>query len=295
MQKKTLLGITSLLGATFLYGFFGILTRLVGFKYPIFYLSFIRSTIATLLIILIFKLFKSQWVKIEKKDYLWIMLRTAAGMVSFCGSYIAMYYIPISTTYFIHYFAMLIASYFIGYLFFKEKINLIKIISVISAIIGLSLIYSFDVKGVKMIYVLCAFASGLGTAIWFIFAKKIPDKYSALQLNFLDNFFCIFIYCFLSLVIRESWIVPVFDKEMLGMLLFVLMFLLTSQLTVIGYRHLEVHLASLLMLFEILFGIILAYLFFNEIISFSALLGGGLIIGAIVLPQIKLKKSHVLS
>ena len=53
-----------------------------------------------------------------------------------------------------------------------------------------------------------------------------------------------------------------------------------------GFKHIDAQIGSLIMLSEILFGILIGYLFFKETITIFTLLGGIFIITAIVLPQI---------
>ena len=283
-------GILSLLGAAFVYGFFGILTRIVGFNLPVFYASWTRNLIGIPLLVLLFVLTKSKWQSINHQDALWIILRSLAGIFGYLGSYFSFYYLPIGTALFIFYAAVAIGGYFFGFLLFKEKLTPLKLASLFLAFTGLALIYRVNFDPKNLIYVFMALGAGLGTATWNVFAKKVSGHYSALQLNLID-FVIVFVFdLIVSLVIREKWPVPVFNTVWIASLLFVLMFVITGQLMVIGFKYVEAQIGSLIMLSEILFGIILAYLFFQEAISLFTLGGGLIVILAIALPEIRLIK-----
>ena len=68
---------------------------------------------------------------------------------------------------------------------------------------------------------------------------------------------------------------------------FGVMFLVTGQLMVYGFSNLEAYTGSLIMLSEILFGLIIGFLFYSEIPSTLTLTGGIIIILAMVLPETK--------
>lgn len=59
---------------------------------------------------------------------------------------------------------------------------------------------------------------------------------------------------------------------------------------VYGFKRVEAQIGSLILLFDIIFGIILGYIIFKESISFTALIGGSMILAAIILPNIRMKK-----
>jgi len=288
-QKETL-GILSILGSTFLYGAFGVFTRLIGYKIPLFYASFTRLLFAFLILFLI--LYSTKKIKpIKKEDYKWLILRSLAGIVSFVGFYISFYAIPIGLAYFIYYAGSTISSYFFGKVLFKEKLTKIKIISLILALFGLGIVYLSNIKlNSSSIYMLAALISGFGAAIWDSFSKKISGNYSATQLNMLDNFIDLPIMMLISFLLKETWVFPAFNLTWLFNLIFSITFIITGQLMIYGFKYLDVQIASLFMLTEILFGIIFGFIFYKEMITLTTLIGGIAIIVAIILPELKFKK-----
>lgn len=290
MKNKNLLGIGSLVSATFIYGFFGILTRIVGFTFALFFQNWVRNLLSVLLLIIPLVVFK-QWSNIRKKDFKWMVARSVAGIVCFIGSFVAFYFIPIGTAYFLFYGTMTTGCYILGAFLFKEKLTPIKILSLVLSIVGLLLIYSLNINLNKAIYIFAAIIAGLGSATWNTFSKKISGNYSALQLNFMD-FLLSFIICFvISFFLKEQWVYPTISKIWIANLLFVVMFLLTGQLMIVGFKHIDAQKGGLIMLLVILFGILFSYFFFKETISISTLAGGGIILLAIILPEIKWQRN----
>lgn len=288
-EQKETLGILSILGSTFLYGAFGVFTRLIGYKIPLFYASFTRLLFAFLILFLI--LYSTKKIKpIKKEDYKWLILRSLAGIVSFVGYYVSFYVIPIGLAYFIFYAGSIISGYFFGKVLFKEKLTKIKIISLILALFGLGIVYLSNIKLNPSIYMLVVLISGFGSAIWDSFSKKISGNYSATQLNMLDNFIDLPILMLISFLLKETWVLPAFNLTWLFNLIFSITFILTGQLMIYGFKYLDVQIASLFMLTEILFGIIFGFIFYKERITLTTLIGGIVIIVAIILPELKFKK-----
>lgn len=286
--KDKYFGASTLFASSFIYGFFGILTRTLGFDLPLFFQSWTRNLFMSL-ILFIPVLYLKKWKSLRKKHTLWIIARALGGLLGFVGSFISFYYIPIGTAYFVFYSGSTIGGYLLGRLLFNEKFTVIKISSLILSIAGLFLIYTLEFEIEKSLYILAALSSGFGSAIWSVFSKKVSHTYSALQLNFLD-FLLFFIMTFsLSVFLKEKWSMPSFSSPWIANLLFAAMFLSTGQLMIYGFKHLKAQTGSLIMLSEILFGITLAFLFYKEIPPISTFLGGIFIISAILLPALKFR------
>lgn len=288
-KKSKLVGVSSLLLATLLYSTFGIFSRVVAFNLPIFFQNWSRALLESLVLGL-FILFLKKWTKVSLKDFFWIALREIGAIFAFFGPYIAFLYLSFGTTYFVFYAGSTIGGYFLGKVFFKEKIDRQRIVSLFLALIGLCLIYSINISSGKTIYVLISFLGGLGVSIWNIFSKKISHKYSALQLNFLDLFLYFVIMFILSLVLREVWPAPNTSTPFVVNLLYAFIFLPTGQLIIYGFRHLDAHVGSLIMLTEILFGVFIGLFVYKESVSLMTWIGGILIVSSMILPEIKIKK-----
>ena len=290
-KKNKALGISSLLATTFIYGWFGIFSKLIAYDLPLFFSSFIRDILGIVILgVFLYIKRKSSYKKIANEDFIWIILRSIFGLISFFSSYIAFVYLEIGITYFIYFGAFVLAGYFLGLFLFKEKIDLIRGVALAFALLGLYIIYQINITPNSGLYILLAGLSGITGAIWNIFSKKVSDKYSALQLNFMDFVFFGSYVLILSILRAETWAIPQLSSVWIYNIIFGLSFVVTGQLVIIGFNNLDAQIGSLIMLTEILFGIILGFVFFQEIVTVLTLMGGLLIVTAVVLPELQLEQ-----
>lgn len=170
---------------------------------------------------------------------------------------------------------------------FKERLTPVKIVALVTAIAGLAVVYrgEFDITGI--FYLSLAFISGILASLWNTFAKKISEVYSATQLNFIDNLLFLIISLVLSLLLRERWVMVELSTIWAAQLLAGLGFAATGWLVVYGFKYLSAQVGSLVLLTEIIFGMILAWLFYGETVSLLSFVGGIMIVAAIVMPEYK--------
>ncbi len=283
--NNTATGILAILGATFLYGFFGILTRTIGTTFPPFFQAWIRN-LGALVVVGLILIFNRQWKKIQAKDWPWIIGRSATGLVAFFGSFFAFLYLPIGLAYFIFYGSATIFSYLVGLTIFRERLTFGRALGLVLSLIGLTILYAASIGPGQIIFLFSAVISGLGVAFWNTLSKKVSDHYSAWQLSWLDFVISFVITFILSIVCQETWVVPTLSPIWIANSLMVVMFLITGYLMIVGFKHLDTQLASLLMLTEILFGIILSGLLLHESVSLNTAIGGIIILTAIITPEI---------
>lgn len=259
--------------------------RIIGLNIPVFYAAVVRNIVG-FLILLFFVVRSKKWKHIKNKDLVWLMIRTAGGIIGFSASVIAVLHIPISTYIFVFYVGTLITGYLIGLLQHNEKLTFIKIISFVLAMVGLAYIYTISLDITKIFYFFLSFGSGVGNGVWSAGSKKVSGNYSTLQLNFIDYVFTIIGCVLLSFLFKEQWTIPQVNSAWFANAGFVIIFLITGQLMIYGYKFIEAQKAALIMLSEILFAIVLAYLFFHETMTTHTIIGGICIIIAIALPDL---------
>jgi drug/metabolite transporter (DMT)-like permease len=275
-------GELSLLTAAILYGFFGVLAKIIRFDIPIFYQSWVRNFFATILLVALMVLLK-KGKRVERKDIKWFFLRTFCGFVSFISLYSAFTGVDIGTAYFSFYAATVVSGFIVGRMFFGERVKRTAIFSLILSVIGLSLIFTARYNTERIYFIALAFLSGLVLPGWNIFSKKISHSYSNLQCNVIDSIFAAILPLIMSLILHERW-TPIQLNVVWAEIFFLgLMFVAVGFLIVYGFKHVKAQEGTLILLFEVIAGMLFAYLFFHEAVSLQSFIGGAMIMGAIIL------------
>lgn len=293
--QRPLLGAGILLTTAVIWSFFGILVRLLGYNIPFFYGGLVRNLAAALILSGILW-YSKQYKPLTRHDLLWAIARTTIGMMSMVGNFAGFVYLPMGTAYFINFGGSIIGGFLLGRVLFGERLTPLKILSLVIAFIGMTMVYqvSFNPELVK--YMIIIFLSGIAGSFWTISAKKISHDYSALQLNALDTIIFSIFALVLSLIQREVWVLPALTIPWLANLLFLVMIIVTGQLIILGYKHIDAQRGSLIMLLEIVLGTVLGAVFFHESLGILAIVGGALIIAAAALPEVReLMKSRAAS
>jgi drug/metabolite transporter (DMT)-like permease len=287
------LGIISILLATFFYSFAGVFVRIISTKMGLFY-QLSTHILIIALIFLIIALFSKTISKIRKRDLFLFLFRGVLLITDAFGFFVAVNHLSLGLVMFLFYGASVISNFVYGSIFLKEKINKVKIISLIFALLGLSFIYIKDICEVSIIPSIFAVISGMSFGLTMCTSKKLTNKYSIFQVNFL-TYSIGFIFSILLLTItREpvNLLLPInIWLAVLGFCLFVVVGL---SLTLYGFSQIEAQKGSLLLLFELVFVVIFGYFIYHEIPSFNSLIGGLLIIIALALPNLNYKKFNLL-
>ncbi|MBI3620538.1 DMT family transporter [Candidatus Roizmanbacteria bacterium] len=290
-------GTGSLLLATLLYGFVGILSRILGFQLPLYFQTWTRDA-AVVMVFLLIICVKKQTIKFKIKDWPIFLIRGTCNLLSIVAIYISFNFLQISTAYFVFYVASTVSGYFIGWRLFKEKIDRIKIGSLSLSFVGLYLIFRFAIPQDKEVYLLYALLSGIATGVWNTFSKKVSQDYSLEQINFLDNLIAACIAFLISLFLQERWSVPSVSAPWIANTILGAIWVGTGYLIVYGFKRVDAAVGSVIMLAEILFGSLYSVFFFQEFPQRTALAGGALILLAIILPifpqfgKKEFKKTH---
>lgn len=284
MKSNKILGTSVLVLSAFIYSFFAILSRTIGDTLPIFYQNWTRSILATLILLVIVH-FTRSWKVVKKQDYALLLLRPVCGIVSFVCLYEAFSVLSVGLGLFLLFGSLTISGFIVGKLYFREQLTPVKYYSLLIALLGIGVIYYDGIEIGASYYMLLPIISGTVTTIWNVIPKKL-SHYSTLQMNFVDFALFTLLTFILSLVFQEAWIPISLNTSWLASLLFAFMFIVTGQLVIIGFKHLDAHVASIVMLTEVLFGILIGYIFYQESLSLITLAGGLLIIAAIILSEL---------
>lgn len=285
-------GISSLLLASFMFGTWGILSRYLGDNFELFYQFWTRYLFVALILLCIVAAQRG-WKKIPYSNAPVFAARIIFALLTSLCIYLAFNAISIGTAYFASYAGTILGGFAIGFFFFRERITALKIAAVALSFAGLYTIYSFNFVPSELWYLLLALASGISYAAFYSCSKTISKNYSAIQMTLVDYAGCFVLTLLLSLLLEENWLPLSFTFPWLINLIAGITFVLTNILLIYGFKRVDVQTGTIVLLTEILFGIVLAYVFFAESITATMLVGGAMILVAsclAVLPESKSRK-----
>lgn len=284
-------GIIFLLGSAFLYSIMPVLIRLLGAGHvPPMSQVFLRYIFAFISALLYFLVTKSK-LSVRSKDIPFLLFVGIFGyaLTNLFFTY-GIIYTEISNGLFIFYCFSIITP-ILGYLFLKEKSNKYNAIAILLTLIALVLLFHPNSVTTWKIGGGFALLSAFGQSVYLISRKKLPQYSSQLLLLgstcigvlVLGVLADVFEHSFytssgIGSLSTNSWIVTV----LFGIDNF-LAWLLMSK----GFQYIKSALGSILLLSELLFATLFAFIFFHEIPSTFTVVGGLLIIASSILVIVK--------
>lgn len=279
-------GILLLAASSFIYGLYGIFSRNI-IAFGSFSQGFVRYSIVIIALLILSLSSRTKWKRIERKDLKWFLVWILPASFQPILTFLAFTHLPVGLVYFLLYSTMILGGITSGKVFFSEKLNKYKKISIILIFAGLYFIYRNDLRLVTNIYVLLALLSGLIVGFWNTLTKKVSTNYPEFQMMFMDSF-STFAVCLVGLLfVRET--LPNISNYFpwIWIIVFGLLSLSATLLLIKGFKLVEAQIGSLILPLEIVFASILSYLFLNEVLSVSVYLGGVCIFLAALLPAFK--------
>ena len=198
--------------------------------------------------------------------------------IGFSAYVFAMYYTTVANTLFIITTETIFLAFF-GYIFLKEKINLITFISILLGMSGVLLIVGSSLSIQSSDQILgnvVAFLMPISFAILIIIVRKYPDI-DMVPAQFSAGVFAALIGYFVAGKLSISFH-DLFLSFLAGFFQIGFGFILIT----VGSRTTPAAVVGVLMLTEAVFGPIWAWIFISEIPPLSVIAGGGIIIFAIL-------------
>jgi drug/metabolite transporter (DMT)-like permease len=288
LLKINFLGFASLLSATFLFSLFGVFTRIIADKMGVFYQMSTRVIIMSVIFLTI-GLFSKSLSRINKQDLPLFLLRGIFIIADFSSFFIAVNNLSLGLTLFLFYAASIISNFTYGSILLHEKLNITKTVSLVFAFLGLVFIYASSFNSIKLIPSLFALLSGVCFGLTTSTSKKLTNKYSIIQVNLVAYVTAAFIGIFLLITTKETINILLPLYIWFSLISFAIIGVLAIYLVLYGYNKIEAQKASLIMLAELIFVVIIGYVIYKEIPSMSVLIGGIFILLALVLPSLNLK------
>ena len=231
----------------------------------------------TVIVYLIFA-YKKNFFKVFYKSGIPGFIAGLFLSIGFSAYVFAMYYTTVANTLFIITTETIFLAFF-GYIFLKEKINLITFISILLGMSGVLLIVGSSLSiqsGDQILGNIVAFLMPISFAILIIIVRKYPDI-DMVPAQFSAGVFAALIGYFVAGKLSIS-LHDLFLSFLAGFFQIGFGFILIT----IGSRTTPAAVVGVLMLTEAVFGPIWAWIFINEIPPASVITGGGIIIFAIL-------------
>ncbi|MGB8951520.1 MAG: DMT family transporter [Candidatus Aminicenantales bacterium] len=274
--------------AVLLFGLSGLFGKWISLS-P-FLIVFGRVMFACLSLALLLVLRKQKFTIRDRKDYLlffFLGFILASHWVSFFRS------IQVSTVAIglFSYSSFPVFTAFLEPLFFKEKFDRLNILFAFVCLFGVFLIIPrLDIGHSTTEGVLWGLVSGLTFALLSIFNRKLSLKYSSLIIAFFQDFFAA-----LLLLPFFIYLQPRPDIRNLALLLFLGVVCTAGSHTLFikGMRQIKAQTASLISTLEPVYGILLAFLLLHEVPSLRTILGGLVILGAVLILSVRTASTAV--
>lgn len=296
-MKKTA-GFISLLISAIAFGSFGIWIRFLDKEMSIYQQIVLRNAFAFVIAILIIFLTKQlkniEWKKVKKSNLLMYSLLIPLSVIVYN---ISMVNTKIVLATFAYYIGAILTGWFAGILFYKEKINIEKCLSLTMVLIGLFLFaFPFNNNSINLGFV-AGIISGILDGSANGFRKDLSGKISKMFLVLLttiggvivSGLMIIFFHHsgsnYLNPISPTSWIIGAFFGALLVLL---------NYLLLIGFQNFDLSLGSIVLSLELLFALIFGIIFFKEYPSTKELFGGFFILLANIIPNLKILLSNKL-
>ncbi len=283
--KISIRGYSMILASAVLFGTYGVWSRLMGSTFPPFYQTWVRSLLV-LLIMLPILLKSRSFRKFERED--WPPLAVFVGFCIF--TQVPLYYAfnnaPIGTVQLIFYSLFVITAYAVGRLYLGETITKVKLVSIALAFVGLALVFGTAVITFAPLGLVLAILNGIASGGEVASSKKVPDKYAPGLYVFWGWAATLVTHFPLSFMLGEHQVPIQFDRAWLWLVIYSFVNASAFWLVILGFRHVDASIGSLIGLMEVVFGVVFGAIIFHEVLNWSVYAGGFVIILAAMLPDL---------
>jgi drug/metabolite transporter (DMT)-like permease len=203
--------------------------------------------------------------------------------LGFCGYVVAMYSTTVANTNFIISLQILFLAIF-GYFFLKEKISLVTLLSIILAVIGVFIMVGNSLTPGELSGNLAAFSMPITFAVLIVIVRKFPSV-DMVPAQFVAGICC----CLIGYLLSNKLMISYHDI-FLGFLAGFFQVGFGFIFITIGARTTPSAMVGIIMLSESVLGPVWAFLFASERPSMSSLIGGAVILFAVLIQFYSLLK-----
>lgn len=270
--------------SAFFFSSYGIWSKLmVGFGE--FSQAWTRALI--LLIILIpFGFVTKSFKTIQKPDRKWFAIIALSAGLNQAPYFLGFHYLNVGTATLLFYVMLTLGAFLIGKFSFNEQIDHVKILSLGLGVLGLFIMYRFELTPEQVIPAFLVCLAGLMGATSVVFSKKISDKYAETQILTITFLVMLVVNFILSQIFTSPLPEIANTQPWLAQLGYAISMLLANVTVIAGFKHIQPSIGALLGLLEIVFAVILGIILFGEVVTVSMIVGGGLLILAAGLVEV---------
>ena len=272
--------------SSLMFGTYGVWSKLIGDSFGSLYQAWTRAAIIFLILLPILY-FTKQIVHIQKKDWKWMTIFLIFTSGTQAPIFYAFNHMDIGTATLLFFTTMLLTMYIVGFIFLKEKLSKIKIVSFLTAVAGLYFMFSFSLEKFTLLAASMAVLNGIASGGEVSISKKLTNSYSALYLTALSWLIIVPTNGLISLMIGEKQIVPSLNLVWVWQLCYTITALLAFWLIIEGLKYVEASIGGLIGLLEIIFSIGFGIIIFGEKLTPKIAIGATLILLAASLPHLK--------
>lgn len=282
-------GAILILTSALFYATYGIWSRIMGSAFGEFSQAWSRGLMLLITVLFLnwrFKIFKP----VQKRDLPWLIAIGLAGGLNQAPYYFGFQNLSIGTATLLFYTGLVIGGFILGKIFFGEKMTLVKVISLILAMTGMTLIYKFQLIPKQFWAATLTIVAGLLGSMTVILPRKLIGGYHEFQIMVSYFLAQIFFNGIFSFIFHDS-LPPITSViPWLGQIAYAVALILANWAAIEGYRKFDAGLGSLIGLAEIIFGVIFGVIIFHEVLSIGIIAGSLIIVFAAALPHIVNKK-----
>lgn len=286
-QDKTLLGLGQITTAAAFYGSMGMWSVMTMSAFGAFSQGWVKALII-LVIVSAVGISKKQFRRPKKADLKWFALAAVASL-NVVPYFFGFQLLGASMGTVAFNVGASVAGYICARIFFKEKITLLKILSLVIVLAGIITIYGLSVDQDILLGGSLMLLTGTMSAFMNVCNKKL-GHYSATQQVFW-SFFVIFIACLLLSFIFNDKVPAISNANWLpwvALIAYAGANIGSMNFRIASLRNLNVSIVVLVGLSEIIFGVLFGVIFLGELFSLRTAIGVFVIILGLALETVLL-------
>jgi drug/metabolite transporter (DMT)-like permease len=278
-------GVIFILLSTIMFGSYGVWSRLIGNAFGVFYQSWTRTLLISLVLFPILY-YRKEIVPIKRKDWKWMSVFLVSTSLTQAPIFYAFNHMDIGTATLLFFVGTVITMYVFGVAFLGEKSTLVKAIAFALACVGLYATFSFSLIAFSLLAASMALLNGIASGVELASSKKLSGSYSPLYITWLSWTVIAVTNFIVSIAIGEKQIVPIFNLAWLYLAIYAVVSILGFWFAIEGLKYVEAGIASLIGLLEVVFAVIFGILIFHQELTKMVIFGGVLIMIAAALPHV---------